>query len=61
MAANKLSNNAVSIAYSKQRAPMSMQTAREQNKRVTTRAQAIKELRAAGIVTPGGNLKAKFK
>jgi hypothetical protein len=61
MAAKKLSSSAGSILNFHQRGPVSMKTAREQNKQVTTREKAIRELRSAGIVTPAGNLKGKFK
>ncbi len=58
---SKFSNSAIRAGYFRRRGPVSKATARKQIKQVTTRAQAIKVLQRAGIVTRSGNLKAKFR
>ena len=58
---SKIPSSAIQAEYFRRRGPVSRATVRKQIKQVTTRAQAIKELQSAGIVTRAGNLKAKFK
>jgi hypothetical protein len=61
MPARKLSDAAIRAASDRMRGPLTMAMVRKQNKQVTTRAQAIRVLYDAGIVTRAGHLRARFK